>query len=78
MLLLLSPESQSSWYGLASLPTEAGEGSKDRVNKYFLPVVRGCSSAGRRGVARPHVGMVQCKHQVNSLLKTSASSVINC
>lgn len=71
MLLLLSPESQSSGFGLASLPTGAGERSKDRVNKSFLLVVRDCSSADLRGVVHPHVGMVQCKHKVNPLLKSS-------
>lgn len=50
ILLLLSPESQSSGYGLASLHTEAGERSKDRINMFFLPVARCCSSAGLSGV----------------------------
>lgn len=77
ILLLLSPESQSLEYGLASLHTEAGERRKDRVNNSFLLVARGCSSAGLRVVTHPHIGMVQCKQEINPLLESSVSSVIN-
>lgn len=77
MWLLLRPESQSSGYGLAPFPTENRERREDRVNKSFLLVVRGCSSADLRGALHAHGGMVQCKHKVNPLLKSSASSVIN-